>query len=358
MISKAIILIILVSLLLSPMQGVCQDEPDVVKYSILEYLSDNLPTNPGRKIVLDETRALLTDTDTSSNQKLIERLIKAWDTRPPQIAIEARIIEVTITDIYELGIEWEFGRPGQSLYMGSGTAASPGSGSSPSGSGTSMIGTTTPDRDAGVSGLGFRIGKNTFMGNQLFAYLRALEATDNARLLSSPKITTLSGQPAVFKVVKTLPYATSVERVNIGTTASASWVETYSIEEQEVGITLEVTPRVTEEGDVVMLELHPLITVLVEQNPISTAASFPSTLGWPTIDTRSANATVIVRSGETVVMGGLIEDSDTVYDRKVPFLGDIPVLGKLFKYKSVNREKKNLLIFITATLVPPSEEAI
>ena len=82
---------------------------------------------------------------------------------------------------------------------------------------------------------------------------------------------------------------------------------------------------------------------------------FPTDMGWPVIDTRTAQTTVYVKSGETIILGGLIADDIKLYKRKVPLLGDIPFLGKLFRYKYEIREKKNLLIFVTATVLNKEE---
>ena len=81
-------------------------------------------------------------------------------------------------------------------------------------------------------------------------------------------------------------------------------------------------------------------------------------MGYPAIDIRTTQTTVKVKSGDTIVMGGFIKDVDTVYDKKIPFLGDIPLIGELFKYKYQTREKKNLAIFLTATLLTSEGEMI
>lgn len=360
-------------------------------YTIKEYLEQALPPQDGRKIVLNEALGLLTVTDTPSNHRLIRELISLWDIGPRQIIIEAKFVEVSMTDLDELGIEWQ----GERSDLSAG-----GSIDRRQKKGTFFIGPSVPSNSTeetsysvnpattgegfGVyehnypnwsgtefgapqetAGLGLWLGKTSLSGSEVFSYLRALESRGKANLLSSPKVTTLSGQMANIELADIFPYATSVERTYCdldvaGGVSSEEVIETYSVDERKVGIFLEVTPVVGEQGKVITLDLHPEVSELVEQKPllVEDSDSFPDELGWPVIDTRSIQTTVNVESGETIVIGGLIKDEETVTNKKVPILGHIPLLGNLFKYKHVSREKMNLVIFLTATLITADGEEI
>ena len=152
---------------------------------------------------------------------------------------------------------------------------------------------------------------------------------------------------------------------NSGTAEHPIWQFEYTIEEKMTGITLEVTPYVTGGSDIISLDIHPEVSNLVARraifvgdsaNPFTSEAAPPALMGWPVIDTRTAQTSLTVSSGETVVLGGFVHDDDTVTNKKVPFLGDIPFVGELFKYKYKDRTKKNLVIFLTATLVTAEGE--
>lgn len=354
-----VLLITFVLQLFFSMSVFSQEDDEVVKYTIKEYLETNLPPQDGRRIVLDEVTGLLTITDTPTNQELALELIREWDIPPKQVQIEAKFIEITFTDLDEMGVGWEAVLSEDHTLLDFATGMM----------GDASASSATFAEAATTAGLGFFVGKAVFgrAGTRLLSYLKALEQSGKANLLHAPRVTTLSGQMANIQVVRTFPYATSAERTEVDLTGITSGevtadiypVETYEIDEEIVGISLEVTPTAIEGSDIVTLYIHPEVTKLSQQIAISslteigdtTASLFPSDLGWPIIDARTAKTTVMVRSGDTIIIGGLIQDEDDgTIERKIPFLGDMPLVGPLFRYKYEKREKKNLVIFLTARL--------
>lgn len=343
--------------MLSPLYAQEDEESDVTKYTVREYLEASLPPQEGRKIVLDEITGLLTITDTPKNQKLALQLIQEWDIGPKQIYIEAKFVEITFTDLDEMGIDWQ-------LYEHENPLISLATGMMGNKSATTS---ETFKQASELAGLGFFAGRATIEGMQLLTYLKALEQSGKVNLLNAPRIMTLSGQMANIQVVRSFPYATGADRTEVEletiagevTTKNIYPVETYDIEEEIIGITLEVTPTVIEGSDIITLEIHPEVTKLSQQVDITGSAAFPTDLGWPIIDTRTTQTTVMVRSGGTIILGGLIQDKDVeTVERKIPFLGDIPLVGPLFRYKYEKREKKNLVIFLTAKLISARGEEI
>jgi len=358
--------------------------------TVKEYLERVLPPQEGRKIALDPRTGILTITDTPSNHKLIEKLLKDWDVAPRQVMIQARFIEVEEGALDELGIEWEYARSdmglygetdrrkkAQTFYIGpaipsyvseeTGYFLGPGTMGDiygdpwgedynfggyeheyPAFSGTEF------GAPAESAGLGLYIGRFTDQGSYLFSYIRALEQENRASLLSSPRVTTLSGQTANIELSNTMPYAEGVDRKG----TNYGWIETYEIAEKKTGIFLEVTPKVGEGSTVITLDLHPYVSEVVKQIPLIESDQLPDYLGWPVVDTRSTQTSITIQSGETVIIGGLIKDEDEVTSRKVPLLGDIPLLGNLFKWKHRDRTKRNLVIFLTATIVTPEGREI
>jgi type IV pilus assembly protein PilQ len=165
----------------------------------------------------------------------------------------------------------------------------------------------------------------------LSATLTAAAAQGKVKVLSDPKIATLNNQPANINVTTQYPYVTS----NVASTGVATQSVSYVV----VGIKLTVTPTINADGRIT-LDINPDIS-----QPSATAAA--SATGAPGIDARAAKTTVLVRDGETIVIGGLISDSMSNQIAKIPILGDIPILGWLFRKKAMVRTRSELLIFVT-----------
>lgn len=368
------LLLIVLVFISSPLFGQGNNQ-DNIEYnlSIEEYLNNALPPQEGRSITFNEVTGILTVTDTPSNQRLIRKLVEQFDVGPRQVMIEAKFVEIEFENLDELGIEWYWYKHGD-ITLGDSTSSTY--------LDTPQVGDpndyVASDNYKGVQwdqdssnlfpltnfGLGL-VMSQWESGKFLTAYLRALASEGRANLLSSPKITTLSGQQANIQVTQTIPYVSDVDFENIGTAEHPIWEFQYTFEERVTGITLEVTPYVGGDSDIITLEIHPEVSNLVARrpifvgdatNPITSGADVPTLLGWPVVDTRTAQTSVMVSSGETVVMGGFVKDDDTVTKKKVPILGDIPIVGSLFQYEYKSRSKKNLVIFLTATLITAEGE--
>lgn len=347
--------------------------------SVKDYLEQSLPAQEGRKITYNGGTKLLTVTDTKSNQELIKDLIGQFEVGPKQVMIETRFVEIAVNDLDELGIEWDFFHKGtattnNSLKKGLGIGEDGG----PEFHGihwNNDVNTAFPV--VGNFAGQFAIFKALADGTeQYMANLRFLEQQGKANLLSAPRITTISGQMANIQVVRTYPYVSDFTLENIGTAEFPIWSYKLTLAEKPIGIFLEATPYVTEGSNTITLDLHPEVSVLQSQVAISnlrasgetgalgnvTSASairlIPDELGWPVVDVRTSQTSVSIDSGETIVLGGLIKDDEQVTKRKIPFLGDIPFLGRAFRYDYKNQTKTNLLIFITASIIDAKGEAI
>ncbi|MDD5072788.1 MAG: hypothetical protein PHX64_03205 [Candidatus Omnitrophica bacterium] len=335
------------------------DEPAAGEAAGIEqYLQDALPENPERKVVYDSLTGVLTVTDTPTNQAMAKDLISLWDTGSTQVRIQARFVEIQVTDIEELGIEWQIFKAQRypmdknGHWSNFGTSVSSGTLSEDQAN-AAFFGTANE-----TSGLGLTIGKFTNAGDMYRAYIKALIEQGKASLLSSPSVTTISGQMANIQVANIVPYASDFTRTNIGTADFPVMVEIYKVAEKVTGISLEVTPSVGGDSKVVTMDIHPEVSILVDQIPISSSDDFPANLGYPVIDTRTTQTSVVVKSGETVVLGGLIREDERTTKRKIPVLGDIPLLGRLFTTDHTDKSKKNLLIFLTATILDSRGEPV
>lgn len=291
-------------------------------------------------------------TDSLEGQLSTENLIAQMDQRPRQVLIETKIVEINANSGLNYGVQWDYqgvqtgkigGQQGTSLI---GTTISPRKATSPTlnpldqnaniteGLGASGRGTgvaLAADRVFGALTLG-RITNNFILN----ATLTAAASEGKAKILSEPKIATLNNQPANINVTTQIPYVTS----NVASTG----VQTQTVSYVTTGIQLTVTPSINADGRIT-LQVNPNVS-----QPSATAAA--SSTGAPAVDARTANTTVLVRDGETIVIGGLITDTlqDTI--SKIPLLGDIPILGWLFKKKSKTRVRAELLIFVTTRILP------
>lgn len=338
--------------------ALAQEASSEYSLSIEDYLNNALPPQEGRAINYNDATGILAVTDTPSNQRLIRKLVQQFDIGPKQIMIEAKFVEIQFEDIDELGIEWFLKKRGNvDINSNASTAYQH----------VRWDDTTTDMFPQTESGLDIAIFGDWDDRNFVEAYLHALAQQNRVNLLSSPRITTLSGQQANIQVTQTIPYVSDVALENSGTAEHPIWKFDYTIEQKITGITLEVTPYVAGSGDVIVLDIHPEVSTLKERrpifigdvtgtNPITSGIAVPALLGWPVIDTRTTQTSVMIKSGSTVIMGGFIQDNDVTTDKKVPILGDIPLIGELFKYKNKDRTKKNLVIFLTATLITAEGE--
>lgn len=204
------------------------------------------------------------------------------------------------------------------------------------------------------------------------AVVRALSRQQGSDLLSAPKVTVLSGNPANITVAQELRYPTSYGEVrsevgsssrdssSAGVTITAGTPQDF--ETRKVGVELRVTPTVEEDDYSISLDLNPKVTEFegfVEYGGQSVAISndttvtVPSGFYQPIFSTREVSTKVTLWDGATLVMGGLTREEVKTVEDKVPFLGDIPGLGRLFRSKGETTQKRNLLIFVTANLVSP-----
>lgn len=192
---------------------------------------------------------------------------------------------------------------------------------------------------AGAAGAALRLGT----GN-IRQFLQALITSTDANVLSTPQLLATDNQRARIVVGQNVPFVTGSTTSNVG----AATVQT--VERRDVGVTLELTPQILE-GDRVRLDIRQEISALTDTTPdIFTKVG-------PTIDKRETITSVILNNQESAVLGGLFKDSLTVTEKKVPLLGDIPVLGWLFRFNSRQVVKSNLLVFLTPTIIKEPDQA-
>jgi general secretion pathway protein D len=332
---------------------------------VLTSLQQQIKTPDGKpaavsksvQIVADKaTNALIITADTA-DYLIIEEVIKKLDISRPMVYLEALIMEVNTSKNFKLGVEWQgansFTYDGKTgAYIG-GVSGEGGKYNIASGllsTATGAIPTLPSGLSLGVIGQAITVatvGGTTLTFPNLSAFIQAYESDTDVRILSTPQLLTLDNEEAEITVGKNVPYVTRQD------TTTTSTINYSSYEYKDVGISLKVTPQINKEG-FVRMKLDQSVTKLDAQTQdVGTGLKILA----PTTLKRTTKTTITVRSGDTVVIGGLIENysSDGVY--KVPLLGDIPLLGWFFKYKSRVGDKTNLFIFITPRIIQKPEDA-
>ncbi len=258
---------------------------------------------------------------------LIEQMLQKLDVLPPQVHIRAIIAEVQLTRDTKLGFQWQslgrtWGwRDGEEYTGDVGTSFSVGE----------------PTEEGAPLGL-----FATISGTEFSAVLNALTTDSHTRILAAPSIFTTNNQEAEINISEQIP-------IPSGTFVSATGSQTTDINYESVGIVLGVTPTVTQ-GDMVRFQ------VSITANDVGADIQVGDQT-YPTILNRSANAMLHVRDGDTVVLGGLMRDTIIRTANRVPILGDIPLVGALFRSTNSTRAKSELLVFLTPHIVRTAGQA-
>jgi type IV pilus assembly protein PilQ len=312
----------------------------------------NIISSAGRKgtitVVTESNSLVLTDTEEGIQQA--EILIAQLDKRPKQVMIESRIVEINLNNGFDIGVQWEYYKTDSSAdgfnFLGTGRLSDT---LEPTGARIPWkVGTNADDEDLfsgantpNAAGTGVNLPGPTsaaitfgFVKNNniLATTLAALVTQSKAKILSSPKVVTVNGQEAKIQAVQDIPFRTS--------TVSGTGVVSNSFTTVSAGIILTVTPTVNAENRITL--------------KIKPESSFPtqdSTEAGPVIRSRNAQTTVIVKDGDTLVIGGLIDDQDTKGVTKVPLLGDIPIIGAFFRSNTNRKIRNELLVFVTPRVI-------
>jgi type IV pilus assembly protein PilQ len=283
-------------------------------------------------------------TDTEPKIREIAKLIEKIDRITPQVLVEVRIYDITSKDNLDLGIDWyasrrtninggvvsdsdiTVSRDGSNTYINSRT--------DPSIIGTFSGGTNkTADTTMGYLRFGI-LNKNI----DLDAQLRAEKENIDAKLLANPRILVIDNETAVFDIVTEHPY---VERTINGSNI------TETVKFKNVGTKLEVTPQVARDGKL-RLHIMPEFGIVVGSVQVSSSTV-------PIVDTRKVDTTALVDDGQAVVLGGLRKKETTKQVNKIPLLGDLPILGNLFKFEGETTTVSELVVFITPKIITKPE---
>jgi general secretion pathway protein D len=302
-------------------------------------VSGVVPTATGeRKITItpDKATNALVITAIPEDYQALAEVIKKLDIPRRQVYVEAAVVELSLERTKDIGVEWrstsDFTTNSEVVFGGQSFG---------------LINELARDPFA-ISGLaiGLVSGTITFGGQQFLnigALIKAIERVSDVNVLSTPHLLTTDNQEAEIIVASNIPFVTATSQTQVSTLTS--------VERKDVGIILRFTPQVSE-GDKVTLKIFEEISAI---QPTVTAGLPPSQVG-PTTSKRTAKTTVVVDSRQTIVIGGLFRDDADAAHQKIPCLGDIPLLGKLFSRTETNARKTNLVIFLTPHIVRTAED--
>ncbi len=288
------------------------------------------------KVIAEETSNALVVYANKIEYEAIKSLVDSLDRQKKQILITAFITEVSQTALKEMGVRWQiFGSQGGAAFKG---------GISDSGF-YNLVGSS--NFVAGVlttSGKTVEINGNTLFFPELLFMFSLLEKGSGFNVISSPKILAMDNMKAKINVSQVIPYAESVKY-----DVNGNPIVNYDY--KEVGLILEVTPHIS--GKNVIMELHQEVNDIIgyESAQVGNLSYIV-----PKTSKREIDTTITVENGKTVVLGGLISKKTVKTMEGVPVLSHIPVLGNLFKYRSDNKDKTNLFVFITPFVVEKPED--
>lgn len=292
--------------------------------------------------------------DTPAHVRRAAAILEEVDRKPCQVLIEARFVEVDSDKLTDIGVEFGTGATGAEGPPPQAALVSQ-SGDTYGLAAQQISGTVAPANFAAESSSlndvspfngGLTLMFQKLSGTEFQVLLHMLQETVAANVLSAPRILTLNNQEAAIIVGTKFPIITSEVS---GESATVSTTLEYY---ENIGIQLNVVPQVCDDGMISMI-IHPAVTDQIGSTAARTtsgAEGVPLT-EYPILSTREAETQIMVRSGETIVMGGLIKEQESKSVIKVPLLGDIPLLGRLFRRDTIDTQKIDLLIFLTATIM-------
>ena len=292
-------------------------------------------------IQADPTTNTLIITASESVYRDLRTVIDKLDARRAQVYIESLIVEVSATKAAELGVQWAglSGNATSSARVGALTGFNSG--------GNNLINQAVAKASTGIPlppGNGLTLG--IFNQTGLGALAHALESDSSANILSMPNLITLDNEEAKIMVGQNVPFITG-QYTTVASAGSAGVNPFQTVERKDIGLTLRVRPQISQGGTVKMAIYQETSAI---QDSTNSAGLITSK--------RSLDTNVLVDDGQIIVLGGLIDDNMQDSVEKVPGLGDIPILGGLFRYKKRSNVKTNLMVFLRPTIIRNNEESV
>ncbi|HUN55833.1 MAG TPA: secretin N-terminal domain-containing protein [Smithella sp.] len=281
---------------------------------------------PNLKIAADNNKNIVIMICSPTVYRQHLELLRQLDTQTKQVLIEATIAELTLTDELRYGVEW---------YINNTINGGPITGGTSGNLGVSATGTL---------GMLFNFATDATTTAKLKATLNAFASKDKANILSTPRLTVLDNHEAIIQIGQDVPIATGQQTTSSSTVTDPTLVTT--IQYRSLGIILKVKPTINTEG-LLTLELG------VEVSDLSSSTGVANS---PIILMRKVDTSVVAAHGQTVALGGLMKESKGTVEKKVPLLGDIPLVGTLFKNTDDTTERTELLVLVTPTILTKTDD--
>ncbi len=303
-------------------------------------LNNNNQPSTGGQIQADPTTNSLIITASEPQYRQLRAVIDRLDGRRAQVMVESLIIEVNANKAAEFGVQWQ-------TAIGATGAV----GNNSSLAGTNIFNLSSATSSTGTAqqpSSGFNIGLGTTIagGNVLGLVARALQSNGEGNVLSTPNLLTLDNEEAKIVIGQNVPFVTGQYASTNGNTSTVNPFTT--VERKDVGLTLRVKPQINENGT---------IKLQIFQEVSSVDAATRTDANGPTTNKRSIESNVLVEDGSIVMLGGLLQDDYTGGTEKVPLLGDVPILGNLFKSEVRSRKKTNLMVFLRPVVMRDGQSA-
>jgi type IV pilus assembly protein PilQ len=331
-----------------------------------KFVNDEAPTTPslekaikelfsGSKYIIDYERNLVVAKGTPEQLDLLEKIITEFDRPIQQVLIEARFVTISKPAFMQLGVLWETDRAHNRVF--------------PPQDMTGIINNQNIPSAGGVPdlGVGIRYSFTNVLGaSDLSATITALEQTGESQTLSAPRLTVINNRPATISDGKVQYY---YEEYTVKSTVqqyytASSVVPAGKPTKITAGAQLDVLASISGDGRSIVLALHPQVNTDVQLVKYTTVTDYNAAgnqqssfdINLPQYRTQDLATRVVVKSGETVVMGGVLERTRSTYVESVPVLGDLPLIGAFFRRRTDVDTPRYLLIFVTATIVTDSGE--
>jgi general secretion pathway protein D len=294
----------------------------------------------------DPTNNALIITAPAKLMRAIMTIIDKLDIRRPQVLVEAIIADIDYNKNAELGVNW-------AAYSNSGSNVPAGSFVSPIG-GTSIVDLAGAVQNPAnvtttlLQGTTIGVGRIAASGLNFAAIVRAIRSDTNDNIIATPSAMTMDNQEAELKVAQEVPFITGQYTANNTAVVGGAVNPFQTIQREEVGTILKITPTISAEGSQVMLKIS------IESSSIGQKPAGAVDL---VTNKRTVSTTVLIEDGGIVVLGGLIEDDMSKGESKVPYLGSIPIIGLLFKTRNQSSTKNNLMIFIRPQIMRDANQA-
>ena len=335
---------IILFFLFSPIYVFAQEQNSNIK---------SLLSSSGKVLYGNEPNSIVV-IDHPENVERVKEYLDMIDVPPQQVMIEARVVEVKLQKEHALGVNWQLLADKKHMPFGQyelGSSSALGQFTEGLKQNISYKNTNYPPITGTTSESPFTFG---IFDEDINVILQALANSLDTNVLSAPRVTTVNNREAEIKVIQSLPWAEPDVQVS---GESGSVTVSWKINFAEVGIILKTTPIINNDGNITMI-LNPEISDKISDYSLTVtqgSTSVPYTI--PVIDKRSASTKVVVKNGQTLIIGGLIKEKSTKGETKVPLLGDMPFFGYLFKSKKDTVDKTELLIFISPSIIAPENFA-